>query len=71
MQCSTRLPACPYLTCVTGTRVARVVAPKKEKLKEANAELAVAMKVMIERCYCILISLSLSLSLSLFPVFEC
>ena len=35
------------------SRVAKVVAPKKEKLKEAEGELAVAMKVNISNCNCL------------------
>ena len=34
-----------YNTCCT-SRVARVVAPKKAKLKEANASLAIAMEAL-------------------------
>ena len=45
-------------------RVARVVAPKKEKLKEANAELAVAMKVSGWTLLHLTNSLFLSLSFS-------
>jgi len=44
----------PFILYLHLSSVARVVAPKKEKLKEANATLAVAMKVRhtLSRSHC-------------------